>query len=129
MRKTIKLIAALVIIGTSFTSCTQEETPTPQTQLEDFEGTYGWVNAPHVTFTLTATTRTTFEGIEVVELESSTGAKYTDLKRVDADSFIGLYKIHKASDNVLFFMDPTGVAKLSIDLTQTGETLRAVRVQ
>ena len=43
MRKTIKLIAALTIIGTAFTSCTQEEAPIPQIQLtiwDTLAGTY-----------------------------------------------------------------------------------------
>ena len=43
MKKAIKLIAALVIIGTTFTSCTQEEAPIPQIQLtmwDTMAGTY-----------------------------------------------------------------------------------------
>ncbi len=125
MRKTIKLITALVVIGTAFTSCTQEETPTPQTSIQDFEGTYKYVRSASRTFRIEVNTETNFEGVEVVEilmLSKEYPARWPErifnIQRVDANSFSGTYTVgNQPADlgDALIFIDPTGVRKLSIE--------------
>ena len=118
MVKTIKLTAVLVVIGIFFTSCTQEETPTPipQLNIQDFEGTYEWTHTP-VTFELKADTVITSEGIETIELKFNYPRTLTNLKRVDVHIFSGLYVTDSETyGNVLLYVDPAGVKKLQIAL-------------
>tara|TARA_R110000764_G_scaffold77947_1_gene155612 strand:+ start:738 stop:1208 length:471 start_codon:yes stop_codon:yes gene_type:complete len=53
MKKTIKTIAALLIIGTAFTACTKEEaTPATQVSIEDFETKYRFKDSPEGSYFL-----------------------------------------------------------------------------
>ena len=129
MIKSIKTLAALLIIGTSFTACTKEETaPEPQVSIQDFEGSYRYITHPGLTTTLVATTRTTFEGFEVVELKRQTLISFVDLTRRDANSFTGNFvnTQRQIRGSVLLFVDPAGVRKFTTEISSTGEILQAI---
>ena len=131
MNKSIKLLAALLIIGTAFTACKKEETA-PQVSIQDFEGTYKYINPDNgVLCRLVAATRTTFGGVEVVELELNGVVAFVDLTRRDANSFTGNYIWNggQIGGNVVLFVDSAGVRKFSLEFTNTGEIHRAVEVQ
>ena len=127
MNKSIKLLAALLIIGTSFTACTKEETaPEPQTSIQDFEGAYKYVSTGRY-FTMEVVERTTFEGVELVEIWFSTGVTLADLTRRDAKSFTCTRKNGSVSIGTgLLFIDPTGIRKFSGVSSIDGSTSQAV---
>ena len=133
MNKSIKLLTVLLIIGTSFTACTKKETaPEPQVSIQYFEGSYKYINPDNgLTCTLTAATRTTFEGVEVIELKHNGYIAFVDLTRRDVNSFTGNYNWPggQIGGNVVLFVDPAGVKKFSLEYTNTGEIRQAVGVQ
>ena len=125
MKKSIKLLAALLIIGTSFTACTKEET-VPQTQLEYFNGSYKYVSTGR-NFTMEVVERITFEGVELVEMQFSTGLTLADLTRRDAKSFTCTRKNGSVSIGTgLLFIDPAGIRKFSGVSSIDGSTSQAV---
>ena len=125
MIKSIKTLAALLIIGTSFTACTKEET-VPQTQLEYFNGSYKYVSTGR-NFTMEVVERITFEGVELVEMQFSTGLTLADLTRRDAKSFTCTRKNGSVSIGTgLLFIDPAGIRKFSGVSSIDGSTSQAV---
>ena len=129
MIKSIKLLTALLIIGTAFTACKKEETaPEPQVSIQYFEGNYKYINPDNgFRATLTAVPRTTFEGVEVVELKRNGSIGFIDLTRRDANSFTGNYFFNgEIRGSVLLFVDPAGVRKFTTEVSSTGSILQAV---
>ena len=103
MRKAIKLITALAIIGTAFTSCTQDETPIPQiqpTMWDTLAGTY---------------TVNVFSNIH----PDSTMARFKDTITLESDPFI--YKVYGDP----FYLTSEIIEEFKF--TRTDSTLRFVR--
>ena len=150
MIKTIKTLAALLIIGATFTSCTQdkEETPTPQMELSDFAVTYQYITGSNREFTIEFSQEFdawTGEALSEVEARmvstvnpEDSPETLTNIQRVDSKSFSFDYNwagVDIVGDSIvgyygegLIFMDDRGIKKLSIDHTN-GVLYKAVEVK
>ena len=138
----MKYIFLILTFILGISSCKDNKISPSQISLDDFEGTYEWTtangewtaNGSYPTFILTANPRTTFEGVEVVDLNFEFSRVITDLEIVDENSYRGLCRWsqgpiadRKVRGDALIFRDPSGVNKLKIELN-TGETLRAEEI-
>ena len=118
MKNTFKTLAALLIIGMSFTACTKEEAaPAERTLLEDFNGAYRYVKGASREFQVEVRTR---EILMVShEYPIRMPERIYDIQRVDENSFNGKYtigynNISQIFGEALIFIDPSGVRTISI---------------
>ena len=136
MIKSIKLITALLLISTLFTSCTKEETPIlkPAVTIYDFQGNYTYLSNGRP-FTLVIRLLESFNGFETETKEivsfiygANRNETLTGIYQIDDVTLGGTYNWDGIpSGNIIMFIHTDGSRRMTID--QDGEiTYRILEV-
>ena len=137
MKRSIKIITALLLTSTVFTSCTKEATPIikPAVTIYDFQGNYTYVPNGRP-FTLVIRLIESFNGFEteteeIVSFiyEADRNETLTDIYQIDDVTLGGTYNWDGIpSGNIIMFIHTDGSRRMTID--QDGEIIyRILEVQ